>query len=468
MITKWYKATWDGTINPLYVIAHFPQKEKINYGRARKLCVWIFSGDNFLLAYDTNDMLQLGEYVIKNILDTRLSLQTIVRGYNYHAQNLEKYFSYIEEADLKNLPNKKLSSLLGKLLEDYMEQFGWSAICEPLGLYLQEGITKELKRIGKVDWQNIIFSPTHLSFLQCQELDLLKIIDNDYKGLKEHRDKYFWIQNNYAGAQTLTTEYFLEEAQELAKKLGREDKIRAKIKELENLTDNVARKKKAILEKVKEPLKSYIKILDFSISFWDERKIIAIKAMTFLDQLNQEIARRLRLKLDEVKFLIPDEIRDALVKNQKPNMEEIHRRMESCLILWQDDKITFSTDKKEIKKWQKALLGGKTETSILRGTPASSGKVNGKVRVLFSSKEIHKIKEGEILVATNTTPEYVPAMKKAIAILTEKGGMTSHAAIVSRELKVPCIVGISNITEILKTGDLAEVDANNGVVRKLK
>ena len=122
----------------------------------------------------------------------------------------------------------------------------------------------------------------------------------------------------------------------------------------------------------------------------------------------------------------------------------------------------------DIKKWQKALLGVKTKTDVLHGTPASSGKVKGKVRVLFSSKEIHKIKEGEILVATNTTPEYVPAMKRAIAILTEKGGMTSHAAIVSRELKVPCIVGINNITEILKDGDFVEVDANKGVVRKLK
>ena len=79
-----------------------------------------------------------------------------------------------------------------------------------------------------------------------------------------------------------------------------------------------------------------------------------------------------------------------------------------------------------------------------------------------------KIKQGEILVAPSTSAYYVPAMRKAAAIITEFGGMTSHAGIVARETKVPCIVGVERITTILKDGDLIEVDADKGIIKKVK
>ena len=72
---------------------------------------------------------------------------------------------------------------------------------------------------------------------------------------------------------------------------------------------------------------------------------------------------------------------------------------------------------------------------------------------------------GEILVANNTTPEFTPIMKKAAAIITEQGGITSHAAIVSRELGIPCVIGTRIATKVLKDGDRVEVDANCGLVK---
>lgn len=103
----------------------------------------------------------------------------------------------------------------------------------------------------------------------------------------------------------------------------------------------------------------------------------------------------------------------------------------------------------------------------LTGSTAYGGFVKGKVKVLMKPQQIRKIKEGDILVATNTTPEYVSAMKKSSAVLTEKGGITSHASIIARELKIPCIVGINNLTQILKDGDSVEVDANKGIIKIL-
>ena len=75
---------------------------------------------------------------------------------------------------------------------------------------------------------------------------------------------------------------------------------------------------------------------------------------------------------------------------------------------------------------------------------------------------------GEILVSPMTTPDFIPAMRKAGAIITDEGGITCHAAIVSRELKKPCIIGTRIATKILKNGDYVKVNATNGIIRIIK
>jgi len=105
---------------------------------------------------------------------------------------------------------------------------------------------------------------------------------------------------------------------------------------------------------------------------------------------------------------------------------------------------------------------------IVEGLPASPGYGVGQVKILSSSKEIDLMEKGAILVTDMTSPDFVPAMKRARAIVTNKGGMTSHAAIVSRELGIPCVVGSENATEILKDGEFVTVDGTHGVVYKGK
>lgn len=103
---------------------------------------------------------------------------------------------------------------------------------------------------------------------------------------------------------------------------------------------------------------------------------------------------------------------------------------------------------------------------LLKGDGASPGIVSGHVRILKSAKENGSIQTGEILVATQTNPDYVPAMKKAAAIITDQGGRTSHAAIVSRELGIPAVVGTEKATTTLKTGDLVTVNGQSGEIFK--
>jgi len=126
-----------------------------------------------------------------------------------------------------------------------------------------------------------------------------------------------------------------------------------------------------------------------------------------------------------------------------------------------------TTVQKEQKDDQKAeekikMLG----EIILEGQGASPGIATGQVKIINSVKEIGKVKKGDILVTQMTTPDFVPVMKKAVGIVTDKGGQTSHAAIVSRELGIPCVVGTKEGTKILKKYNYVTIDGLNGRIYK--
>ncbi len=103
-----------------------------------------------------------------------------------------------------------------------------------------------------------------------------------------------------------------------------------------------------------------------------------------------------------------------------------------------------------------------------KGSIASRGKAIGRCKLVFSADQLGKVQEGDILVAPMTFPDYVPALGRAAAFVTNEGGITSHAAIISREMGKPCIVGTEIATVVLHDGDLIEVDAVQGVVKILK
>lgn len=107
-------------------------------------------------------------------------------------------------------------------------------------------------------------------------------------------------------------------------------------------------------------------------------------------------------------------------------------------------------------------------TKELKGSVAQQGMAKGFVRRLMGHKQIAEVKAGEILISPMTIPDFLPAMKKAAAFVTDEGGVLCHAAIVAREFKKPCIVGTKFATKVFKNGDYVEVDAVKGIVKRLE
>ena len=185
----------------------------------------------------------------------------------------------------------------------------------------------------------------------------------------------------------------------------------------------------------------YVKVADYLGPEWVEKQVLT-------DEQIVEVAK-LGAKIEE-HYGWPQDIEWAYDKD------------DGKLYIVQSRPIT--TLKEEAKAEEAAEV--EEAEVILKGLGASPGIGAGKVVVIFDASEIDKVKEGDVLVTTMTNPDMVPAMKRASAIITDEGGRTSHAAIVSRELGIPAVVGTKEATKVLKTGDYVTVDGTRGVVYK--
>jgi phosphohistidine swiveling domain-containing protein len=163
----------------------------------------------------------------------------------------------------------------------------------------------------------------------------------------------------------------------------------------------------------------------------------------------------------------------ALYKSELKNPGLILKRQNALVSIWNKNQPILGANAiKIIKNFKQSS----SKTNRVEGQIANKGKVSGRVKIIpvnygnmqKINKEIGKMKKGDVLIAETTAPELILACQKASAIITDLGGLMSHAAIISRELKIPCIVGTKSATKVFKDGDLVEVDANNGIVRKIK
>ncbi len=193
--------------------------------------------------------------------------------------------------------------------------------------------------------------------------------------------------------------------------------------------------------------------------------------------LFQEIAKRLGTPLDQMmaSYRFQD-YKKALLTNEGLPKKIIQQRIKG-FVLWNNHSVLeLIEEPNRINHYFKNLISesGTSKVKSFSGASANPGKAKGKVRIVQSIdidtvlKDLDKFKSGEILVTWMTQPNMVPIVRKASAIITNEGGITSHAAVIAREFNIPCIVGTKIATKVLKDGDLVEVDANSGIIKMIE
>ncbi len=174
-------------------------------------------------------------------------------------------------------------------------------------------------------------------------------------------------------------------------------------------------------------------------------------------ELSEEEANKRVLSDDEIERLVT---LGELIEEHYETPQDVEWAIERGEIyIVQSRPITTIRESRE----EREKVEGEGEV-LVQGLGVSPGIGVGRVKVITDEKEVSKIEEGDVLVTVMTTPDMVPAMKKSAAIVTDEGGLTCHAAIVSRELGVPAVVGTKNATKVLKDGMLVTVDGERGIV----
>ncbi len=161
---------------------------------------------------------------------------------------------------------------------------------------------------------------------------------------------------------------------------------------------------------------------------------------------------------------------EEAVSDELPSKNILEKRRESWA-LFNSDVIHSKERVKNFFNNNKIFLEEFSDENInpeIKGQVAQVGIAKGPARVLFKIQDLENVKEGDILISPMTGPDFILAMDKASAIVTDEGGATCHAAIISREFKIPCIVGTQAATEIIRSGDIVEVNANKGIVKILE
>jgi len=368
----------------------------------------------------------------------------------------------IDALDLKKIDDKTLMDIWQKMHLACVNAIVYGLIPELCNYGSDEYLKNKLKQYIKTEQEilkamEVLTAPEELSFYQKEEIEL-----SETNNLKEHTKKYYWLQNAYSGVKVLGEDFFEKRKKELSGGLR---------KELENHIADVKKRKKDIQVKygLSEELMKIAHYVPYGIVWQDGRKEQILRYLHYKELLLNELVRRFRLVKEEILNFSYTEIAEMV--NGKDMNNEIKERKRGFGIII-TDKLEFFSHELNDYYWdvyaEEKADEGATEVRGIVASRSKNGILRGKVKILLDPYKTDLLEEGDILVAPMTSPEYIFAMRKASAIITDSGGLTSHAAIVSRELKKPCIVNTKVATKVFKDGDLVEIDTDKGSVKVVK
>jgi phosphohistidine swiveling domain-containing protein len=274
--------------------------------------------------------------------------------------------------------------------------------------------------------------------------------------IENHAARWHWIDNDYATVRRLGPAEFLSRISSVLTDPDRIDEERRWAAEQTVLPS---------VEAFAEPTQRFIAFLSL-VSVWrDERKAIQQQTVAAIQALIERLAALSQTAVRDLEWLEWSEVM-PFIAGDGTVQQRLDARQQGILLTARGRSIV-ETDGSAGLVVKQSLDHRVDSSAALRGRGAYPGHVTGTARLIFDQRDFHKFQPGDILVAPNTRPEYLPIMRLAKAVVTEEGGLTSHAAIVARELLVPTIIGVQGAITKLRDGDQIEVDSNTGIVRKV-
>lgn len=385
------------------------------------------------------------------------------------------------------------TAMSDRRLYDEYERLYWSNIMQGAGGYVadcflatgeQDWLTEFVRsrlpdRFDLIETMSVLTAPVIPSYSQAEETALARIVSRvskkfttqkswlDYahrhktlwSAIERHTARFYWAENNYY-AKILTPDYF---ARKLYRFVHRNETNDARMSVAVN-----RRNKDRLLRKIGDPwLTNVIRMSEQMTHVQDTRKQHLIRCSHFLELIFREMARRTGLTVVDFRNLVEPEIAGVFLDRKIDRRLLRARRQKNFTAGTPQGYIVYAGTEEKKYLDDSQFHQSYTGVTMIKGVTACAGYARGIVRVIRNAHNAGAFNRGDILVTNQTTPEFIPIMKKAGAVVTEQGGITAHAAIISRELNIPCIIGTKIATKVFKTGDGVEVDATEGIVRKI-
>ncbi len=345
-----------------------------------------------------------------------------------------------------------------------------------IGELIEEKLSSLLATYSENEKQEILHtmsSPPESSYSQIEESDFEEVVKIAKKNgfdseeataeIERFSKKYFWFPYEYVGPNVWDVESVTKRVKENLRCFEAKGEI------------NVLEKQQKCKNKfnLSKELVDLFKVLHAVTLMQDDRKMLNAQACYYINGVVAEnLADRFQTNREDFHYFDVSLMKKFLKDEDKESLcRELKKRLDFVIILQADERNDFYSGKEAREKLKQLGVNfgsGDEKGRLIRGRGANQGVAKGRVRIMLTSSDKVDFKKGDILVTPMTTPDFVPLMGKAAAIVTDEGGITCHAAIISRELGIPCIVGTNDATKLLKEGDLVEVDATNGIVRKVE
>lgn len=447
---------------------------------SRNLLV-VKEGEKHSLYNGLESLKEISEALIGKLKENKDFGQRIYKDCIRACENLVNVSKDVSQGDLNSLEPEELIKRFERFIEAGDQFAPFLALPNNYEIYVTGKIKQFLlEKVGEKrveEYLQKLMSPKEYPFQILEQIDLAKIalrikkeeeVDLG-KELNDHIQKYQWLSCYNFDEDEFSLVDFRERLDVL---------LDLPLKELESKTGDIVRK----LERDDLEFKATVKETGLSGELLKQVKLLRefVFLRTYRIEMNsqsnfyirpllKEIAGRGGVSLEQLAMMLSDEIKEMIKGGKVPDPVNFDDRKKAA-VTWLDNcsfNYAFGSKAQEIISEKLAGQEIPEQAGEIKGTVASKGDiVQGKVRITIK-ENIASFQKGEILVTVMTSPEFMPAIQKAKAIITDEGGVLCHAAIVSRELNKPCVIGTEIATKVLKTGDLVEVDAEQGIVRKL-
>ncbi len=422
-----------------------------------------------------------GRIILRKLREDKSFLEKIVDVNKKEIPAMLKAAKLLSGEQLKSLSREELFKRWENWLNSFLHLMTWSAMGtvvemeEPL---LSKNLEMLLvKKLGKGSPKagecfQVLTTPVEPTSAKREELDLLKLRLKQLQGelanedIEGHTRKYSWIAFGYDGPGWGSAD-IKKRLNALPKsKSGVEKMLEEKQAAGEELCQQQTRVEKELALSEKE---KYLFFVLRTLGFWKfERKFRNQQAHEIMEDFIKELARRNNLSVNQAKMIAPNEMKAALLEKTSPYL--LNERIKESVVLFRGLRYeVLSGEKaKPLVQQIRNSLRVNPDVEQIAGSTAYPGFAQGIVKRIDSPEEMGKMVKGNIIVSASTEPDMLPAMAKAAAIVTDTGGITCHAAIIARELRIPTLVGTKFASKILKDNDLVEVNASKGVVKKIE